>query len=80
MSTTTVPWCLCGQYSKEMNISRQDQDAYAINSYKTFSSGMGCRKIQDEVIGVEVAGKKGDVTLIGEDEEYKNVNFEKYPD
>ena len=65
--------------AKEMNISRQDQDNYAINSYKRSASAWAAGKFKDEIIPVEIAGKKGDVTLFAEDEEYKNVNFEKIP-
>ena len=65
--------------AKEMNISRQDQDNYAINSYKRSAAAWAAGKFKDEIIAVEIKGKKGDVTLFAEDEEYKNVNFEKIP-
>ncbi|MBI1767982.1 MAG: acetyl-CoA C-acyltransferase [Bacteroidetes bacterium] len=65
--------------AKEMKISRQDQDNYAINSYKRSAAAWSAGKFKDEVIPVEIIGKKGDVTLFGEDEEYKNVNFDKIP-
>ena len=65
--------------AKEMNISRQDQDNYAINSYKRSASAWAAGKFKDEIVPVEIAGKKGDVSLFAEDEEYKNVNFEKIP-
>lgn len=63
--------------AKEMNISRADQDNYAINSYKRAAAAWAAGKFKDEVIPVEVPGRKGDVTLFSEDEEYKNVNFDK---
>ena len=73
--------CLMGvcadNTAKEMNISRQDQDAYAVNSYKRSASSWAAGKFKDEIIAVEIAGKKGDITLFAEDEEYKNVNFDK---
>lgn len=65
--------------AKEMNISRQDQDNYAINSYKRAAAAWAAGKFNDEVTPVEIVGKKGDVTQFSEDEEYKNVNFEKIP-
>ncbi|MBI3221091.1 MAG: acetyl-CoA C-acyltransferase [Bacteroidetes bacterium] len=65
--------------AKEMNISRQDQDNYAINSYKLSAAAWAAGKFKDEVVPVELIGKKGDVTLFAEDEEYKNVNFDKIP-
>jgi acetyl-CoA C-acetyltransferase len=65
--------------AKEMNITRQDQDTYAINSYKRSAAAWAAGKFKDEVIPVELTGRKGDVTLFAEDEEYKNVNFDKIP-
>ena len=65
--------------AKEMNISRQDQDAFAINSYKRSAAAWAAGKFKDEIIPVEITGRKGDVTLFAEDEEYKNVNFDKIP-
>lgn len=65
--------------AKEMNISRQDQDAYAINSYKRSAAAWAAGKFKEEIAPVEIIGKKGDVTLFSEDEEYKNVNFDKIP-
>jgi acetyl-CoA C-acetyltransferase len=63
--------------AKEMNISRQDQDSYAISSYKRSASSWTSGKFKDEVIPVEITDRKGNTTLFAEDEEYKNVNFEK---
>lgn len=65
--------------AKEMNISRQDQDNYAINSYKRSASAWTAGKFKDEVISVEIKDRKGNVTAIAEDEEYKNVFFDKIP-
>ncbi len=65
--------------AKEMKITRQDQDAYAINSYKRSGESWKAGKFKDEVIAVEIKDRKGNVTLFSEDEEYKNVNFDKIP-
>jgi acetyl-CoA C-acetyltransferase len=65
--------------AKEMNISRQDQDAYAINSYKRSAASWAAGKFKDEVISVEITDRKGNVTVFAEDEEYKSVNFDKMP-
>lgn len=65
--------------AKEMNISRQDQDAYAINSYKRSAAAWAAGKFNDEIVGVELVDKKGNKTLFAEDEEYKAVNFDKIP-
>lgn len=65
--------------AKEMNISRQDQDNYAIGSYKRAASAWSAGKFKDEIAPVEITDRKGNVTLFAEDEEYKNVNFDKIP-
>ena len=64
--------------SKEMNFSREAQDAFAIESYKKSAAAWSAGKFKDEVVEITVKTKKGDV-LFSEDEEYKNVNFEKIP-
>jgi acetyl-CoA C-acetyltransferase len=65
--------------AKEMKISRQDQDTYAVNSYKRSANAWASGKFKDEVIAVEIIDRKGNVTTFAEDEEYKNVNFDKIP-
>jgi acetyl-CoA C-acetyltransferase len=65
--------------AKEMKISREEQDKYAINSYKRSADAWKAGKFKDEVVPVELTGKKGEVTMFAEDEEYKNVNFDKIP-
>jgi acetyl-CoA C-acetyltransferase len=65
--------------AKEMNISRHDQDNYAIMSYKRSAASWTSGKFKDEIVPVEVVDRKGNTTLFAEDEEYKNVNFEKIP-
>ncbi|MFZ6000136.1 MAG: acetyl-CoA C-acyltransferase, partial [Bacteroidota bacterium] len=60
-------------------ISRADQDNFAIESYKRSAAAWAAGKFKDEIVPVELTGKKGDVTLFAEDEEYKNVNFDKIP-
>jgi len=64
--------------AKEMNISREDQDAYAIQSYERSAKAWKGGKFNEEVISVEIQGRKGSIT-ISEDEEFKNVRFEKIP-
>jgi acetyl-CoA C-acetyltransferase len=65
--------------AKEMKISRQDQDNYAVESYKRSAASWASGKFKDEIIPVEITDRKGTVTLFAEDEEYKNVNFDKIP-
>lgn len=65
--------------AKEMNISRADQDNYAIQSYKRAAQAWASGKFKEEVIPVEITDRKGNKTVFAEDEEYKNVNFDKIP-
>ena len=65
--------------AKEMNISREDQDAYAIQSYQRAADAWSKGLFKDEVVPVELIGRKGETILIDEDEEYKNVVFDKIP-
>ena len=65
--------------AKELNISRDTQDQFAIQSYKRAASAWASGKFKDEICPIEVPAKKGTSTVITEDEEFKNVNFEKVP-
>lgn len=65
--------------AKEMKISRQDQDNYAITSYRRSAEAWSSGKFKDEVVPVEVVDRKGNVSTFSEDEEYKTVNFDKIP-
>lgn len=57
--------------------SREDQDAYAIQSYKRAAAATEKGYFKNEIVPVEVPGKQ--VTLVTEDEDYKKVNFDKIP-
>lgn len=63
--------------AKEMNISRKEQDAYAIQSYTRAGEAWRDGMFKDEVIPITIRDRKGEPTLVDEDEEYKNVVFEK---
>lgn len=65
--------------AKEMSITREDQDNYAISSYKRAEEAWLSGKFADEVIPVEIKDRKGNVTKFTEDEEFRNVNFDKIP-
>ncbi|MFN8340075.1 MAG: acetyl-CoA C-acyltransferase [Cyclobacteriaceae bacterium] len=67
------------QTAKEMSLSRQEQDQYAIQSYQRADSAWAEGRFNMEVIPVEITGRKGEVTVVKEDEEYKQVNFDKIP-
>lgn len=61
------------------NISREEQDAYAIRSYKRAAETTENGLFKEEIVPVSVPQRKGDPKIVGEDEEYKKVIFEKIP-
>lgn len=63
----------------KFGFSREDQDAYAIQSYQRSSEAWELGKFSDEIIPVEIPQRKGPSILMTEDEEYKNVKMEKIP-
>ncbi len=63
--------------ARERNISREEQDAFAIESYTRAAKAWAEGKFSDEVVPVEVPQRKGDPIVIAEDEEYKNVKMDK---
>lgn len=65
--------------AKEMNISREAQDEFAINSYKKIADSVAQGYFKNEIVPVEIPQRKGDPMVMSEDEEYKNVKFEKIP-
>ena len=74
-----VPMGNCADLcAKEHNFTREEQDAFAIESYKRSAAAWAAGKFKEEIVPIEIVTKKG-TTLFSEDEEYKNVNFEKIP-
>lgn len=65
--------------AKEKNISREEQDAFAIASYERSAKAWADGKFANEVVPVEVPQRRGNAIIISEDEEYKNVKMEKIP-
>lgn len=65
--------------AKEKNISREEQDEYAISSYKRSADSWENGLFDDEIVPVEVVQRRGEPIIVSEDEEYKNVNFDKIP-
>ena len=60
-------------------ISREEQDAYAIRSYKNSAAANENGVFANEIVSVTVPQRRGEPLTIKEDEEYKNVKFEKIP-
>jgi acetyl-CoA C-acetyltransferase len=63
----------------ECNISREEQDAFAIESYHRAQKAQAEDKFKEEITPVELKDKKGDITLFADDEEPKAVKFDKIP-
>lgn len=59
-------------------ISREEQDAFTVQSYRRAETSTQQGHFKSEIVPVEVAGRKGTVT-VSEDEEYKNVIYDKIP-
>lgn len=63
----------------EHNFSREDQDAFAIQSYQRSAEAWENGRFSNEVIPVEVPQRRGEPILVEEDEEFRNVKLEKIP-
>jgi len=66
--------------AKECNISRIEQDEFAIQSYKRSQAAQKEGKFDNEIVPVEIPQKKGEPVLFSKDEEPWNVKFEKIPE
>ncbi len=65
--------------AEEYNFSREEQDAFAIQSYERSAAAWKAGRFAEEVIPVSVPQRRGEPVVISEDEEYKNVKMEKIP-
>jgi acetyl-CoA C-acetyltransferase len=65
--------------AEKYNISREEQDAFAIRSYKNSAAANENGIFANEIVSVTVPQRRGEPLIIKEDEEYKNVKFEKIP-
>lgn len=63
----------------DMKFSREEQDNFAINSYKRAAEAWSSGKFSEEVTSVSVPQRKGDPIEFAEDEDYRKVNFDKIP-
>lgn len=63
----------------EFQFSREDQDKFAVESYQRSARAWEEGAFNEEVIAVEVPQRKGEPIVFSQDEEYKNVNFDKMP-
>jgi acetyl-CoA C-acetyltransferase len=75
-----VPMGNCAELcAKEYNISREDQDNFAITSYTRAADAWKAGRFDNEIVPVSVPQRKGDPIVVSEDEEYKNVFLDKIP-
>ena len=75
-----VPMGNCAEIcAKEHNISREDQDNFAITSYQRASDAWEKGNFNEEVVPVSVPQRKGEPKIVSKDEEYTNVVLEKIP-
>ena len=63
----------------EHNFSREDQDEFAIESYKRSAKAWEDGKFDDEVVPVEVPQRRGEPIVVSRDEEFENIKLEKIP-
>lgn len=65
--------------AKKYNITREEQDDFAIESYNRSTKSWSEGRFSEEIINVEVPQRRGDNLIVSDDEEYKNVKLEKIP-
>ncbi|MFT5216490.1 MAG: acetyl-CoA C-acetyltransferase [Glaciecola sp.] len=65
--------------ANEYKFSREDQDAFAIQSYKRSTAAWEAGKFDNEVVPVEVPQRRGEPIIVSKDEEYTNVTIDKIP-
>jgi len=71
---------VCGEVCAEgKNFSREDQDNYAIASYKRAAEATEKGYFKDEIVAVEIPQRKADPIVMTEDEDFRKVKFEKIP-
>ncbi|MFK7834490.1 MAG: acetyl-CoA C-acyltransferase [Winogradskyella sp.] len=65
--------------ASEYKFSREDQDAYAVQSYERAKAAWDSGKFDNEVVPVEVPQRRGEPIIVSKDEEYANVRMDKIP-
>ena len=70
---------LADNCATKYSFSREDQDAFAIESYRRSAKAWSEGKFSNEVIPVAVPQRRGDALIVSEDEEFKNVKIDKIP-
>lgn len=65
--------------AESCQITRKDQDQFAIQSYKRAQDAQANGKFKEEIVAIEIKDRKGEITLFSEDEEPATVRFDKIP-
>jgi acetyl-CoA C-acetyltransferase len=65
--------------AKKYEFSREDQDAYAISSYKRAEAAYANGYFADELVAVAIPQRGGDPVMVAEDEEFRNIRYDKVP-
>ena len=63
----------------EYKISREEQDAFAIQSYERSAKAWSAGKFNNEIVPVEIPQRRGEPIIFSQDEEYTNVKLDKIP-
>lgn len=65
--------------AREKGITREEQDAFALQSYDRSAAAWDAGKFSDEVVPVEIPQRRGEPVVMDQDEEYKNLRRDKVP-
>lgn len=68
---------LADKCASKYNFSREAQDEFALDSYQRSSKAWDNGKFDEEVVPIEIKDRRGNITVIDKDEEFKNINPEK---
>ena len=69
--------CLADLCASEYKLSKQDQDDFAVESYNRSKNAWENGKFKNEIVPVKIKDRRGNITIVDEDEEYKNFNEDK---
>lgn len=71
---------ICADHTAhKYHISRESQDEFAIRSYKLTEQATASGAFKAEIVPIAIPQRKGDPVLLDEDEEYRNVSFDRIP-
>lgn len=65
--------------AEEYEITREEQDQFAIESYTRSAKATEAGLFKNEIVNIEIKDRRGNITVVSEDEEFRRVKFEKIP-